>query len=326
MNALLARHSACLLPGGMHPWMNPATQTRVWPHDNAAIYRAYDRIFDCRGHGWANLQSAHVNLPFAGDEEFARLHAAVRLILPILPALAASSPYADGRADGMLDYRMEAYRRNADAVPELNGEIVPEPVASRADYEARILAPMYRAVAPHDPDGVLQHEWLNARGAIARFDRSAIEIRVLDTQECPQVDVAFAALTMDLAQSLCETVCFRPDVRTQLPTRLLAGIFIAATHEAERARITSEDYLAAFGMQRRDCEAGALWQFIAERLDRANSAHASLWRPNVEYVLTRGSLARRLLRAVGPRPSRAALHELYTALAKALEQGKPFDP
>jgi hypothetical protein len=43
-------------------------------------------------------------------------------------------------------------------------------------------------------------------------------------------------------------------------------------------------------------------------------------------VLTRGPLARRLLRAVGPRPSRGALHELYTALADALQAGTPFDP
>jgi gamma-glutamyl:cysteine ligase YbdK (ATP-grasp superfamily) len=326
MNAALAKHSARLLPGGMHPWMNPAQETRIWPHDNAAIYRAYDRLFDCRGHGWANLQASHVNLPFAGDEEFARLHAAVRVILPILPALAAASPYADGRADRILDFRMEAYRRNADALPALNGEIVPEIVSSRAEYEARILQPMYRAVKPHDPEGVLQYEWLNARGAIARIDRSAIEIRVLDAQECPGVDVAFAALVMDLAQWLTETAYYRPDPAKQLPTRALANIFLAAIHEADRARIDNEAYLALFGVQRRDCTAGVVWEHIAERLERAGSAHRRVWRPVAEYVLTRGPLARRLLRAIGPRPSRSALHELYSALAEALQEGKPFDP
>ena len=50
------------------------------------MYEAYDRIFDCRGHGWANLQAVHLNLPFSGDEEFGRLHAAIRLVLPIMPA------------------------------------------------------------------------------------------------------------------------------------------------------------------------------------------------------------------------------------------------
>jgi hypothetical protein len=51
-----------------------------------------------------------------------------------------------------------------------------------------------------------------------------------------------------------------------------------------------------------------------------------VWRGIAEYVLTRGPLARRLLRAIGPRPSRGALPELYSALADALHEGKPFDP
>ena len=42
--------------------------------------RTFDRIFDCRGHGWSNLQSMHINLPFADDDEFGRLHAAIRVL------------------------------------------------------------------------------------------------------------------------------------------------------------------------------------------------------------------------------------------------------
>jgi carboxylate-amine ligase len=326
MNGELEPLGARLMPGGMHPWMNPAVETCVWPHDNSEVYRAYDRLFDCRTHGWANLQSTHINLPFAGDDEFARLHAALRVILPILPALAAASPYAGGRATDMLDYRMEAYRTNAEAIPELNGDIIPEHVISRLDYEQRILQPMYRAVAPHDPQGVLRHEWLNARGAIARFDRSAIEIRVLDTQECPGIDVAFAAVITDLAQMLCENERYSSGPDTLLPTATLADIFFACTREAERARIGFSNYLQVFGMNREACEAGALWEFIAERLDRENSPREAVWRPTMEYVLTRGSLARRLLRAVGPQPSHSELHALYGALADSLEAGKPFDP
>ena len=36
-----------------------------------------------------------LNLPFSSDEEFGRLHAAIRLLLPLLPALAASSPLVE---------------------------------------------------------------------------------------------------------------------------------------------------------------------------------------------------------------------------------------
>src|SRR5919198_6066213 len=192
MQGTLEPLGARLMPTAMHPWMEPRRETRLWPHDND-IYRAYDRIFGCRAHGWANLQSVHINLPFADDAEFARLHAAVRLVLPIVPAIGAASPFAEGRATGWLDYRLHAYAGNAPRVPQMNGEMIPEPVTSRAEYDRVILAPLYAALAPHDPQRLLRHEWANARGAIARFDRSALEIRLLDAQECPAAEVAIAA-------------------------------------------------------------------------------------------------------------------------------------
>ena len=202
VNAVLAPDDAVLMPGGMHPWMDPRTETRLWSREGAGIYAAFDRIFGCRRHGWANLQSMHVNLPFAGDAEFARLHAAIRVLLPLVPALAASSPVADSTLQRELDHRLEAYRTHADAVPEVVGRMIPERVRSRAEYEARIQQPMYRAIAPLDAGGTLQHEWLNARAAIARFDRSAIEIRLCDTQECPRADVAIAAALNAVARGL----------------------------------------------------------------------------------------------------------------------------
>ena len=119
INGLLGPFGARLMPGGMHPWMDPEREMRLWPHDSSEIYRAFDRIFGCRGHGWANLQSMHLNLPFDGDEEFGRLHAAIRMVLPILPALAASSPVVEGRLTGLMDTRLEVYRTNSRRVPSV---------------------------------------------------------------------------------------------------------------------------------------------------------------------------------------------------------------
>jgi glutamate---cysteine ligase / carboxylate-amine ligase len=317
---------ARLMPGGMHPWMDATRETRLWPHGNAAVYDVYDRVFDCRTHGWSNVQGTRVTLPFANDAELGRLHAAIRTIMPILPALAAASPYADGRASGWMDYRLEVYRRNADAIPERNGDIVPAPVLERAQYQREILQPLYRALEPHDPQRVLRHEWVNGRGAIARFEPDTIDIRVLDVQESPHIDVALAALLMDLAEDLCERVFPRPTLENQLPTRTLAGLFLACIHDADRARIDDADYLRLLGLKRSSCDAGAAWWEIAERLDRQGSRHSRWWRSALEFNLSRGPLARRLLRAVGPRPDRAALHELYSALCDALRAGKPFDP
>ena len=99
---------------------DPDREARLWPHEYGPVYRAFDRIFGCRGHGWSNLQSTHLNLPFRGDEEFGRLHAAVRLVLPLLPALAASTPIVEGRVGRHLDTRMETYRHNAAKVPSVS--------------------------------------------------------------------------------------------------------------------------------------------------------------------------------------------------------------
>ncbi|MBW8905939.1 MAG: glutamate--cysteine ligase [Betaproteobacteria bacterium] len=317
MNAALAPLGARLMPTAMHPWMDPARETHLWPHDND-IYRTYDRIFGCRAHGWANLQSVHINLPFADDGEFARLHAAVRLALPIIPAIAAASPFADGTATGWLDYRLHAYAGNAPGLPQMNGEMIPEPAASRAEYQRVILAPLYAALAPQDPEGLLRHEWANARGAIARFERSAIEIRLADAQECPAADVAIAAAIIDLVWLLYR------DGAAALPTGELAAILRACMRDGERAQVHSPAYVAALTGGRKASSAGEIWAQAAERMPDA--PHRTLWQPVLDKIQVRGPLARRLVRAVGETPSRTALAGLYEHLCECLENGVFFDP
>lgn len=318
MNGAAARFGAQLMPGGMHPWMDPRVETLLWPHDDEGIYGTYDRIFDCRAHGWANLQSMHVNLPFAGDVEFARLHGAIRLVLPILPAITAASPFCEGRAPGPLDCRLEAYRGNAGAVPAMNGQMIPEPMASRAQYERELLAPLYDALAPHDPEGVLRYEWANARGAIARFDRDAIEIRVVDIQECPAADVAVAAAIVDLVRLL-----YDEGPAGEVPTEELAGVLRACVADAERAPIDSAPYLHALHLER-PCSAGELWRRLAQRMEGA--PHRELWQPVLDFILHRGPLARRLLEAAGPAPARSRLAPLYRTLCQCLAENRLFDP
>ena len=248
INRLLQPLGGRLMPTAMHPWMDPHREMRLWPHAHSPVYEAFDRIFDCRGHGWANLQSVHLNLPFRDDGEFARLHAAIRLLLPIMPALAASSPIMDGRPTGRLDNRLEVYRNNAHRLPAVSGWVVPEPVFSREAYQREILQPLYRDVAPLDPDGTLQHEWLNARGAIARFDRNTIEIRVLDVQECPQADLAICRMITDVLQALCQERWLPLHRQQAFATEPLHAILLQTIRGAERAVVGDPAYAAAFGL------------------------------------------------------------------------------
>jgi gamma-glutamyl:cysteine ligase YbdK (ATP-grasp superfamily) len=192
---LLAREwGARLLPTGMHPLMDPAVEGRLWRRSGRRIYEAYDRVFGVRGHGWLNVQSCHVNLPFGACEaETVRLHDAIVALLPYLPALAASSPLVEGELGPAVDNRLAFYRGNQRRVPSIAGDVVPEPMESFRQYRRDVLGRIYRDLDAIPEAARLHHEWVNSRGAIVRFSRDSIEIRVLDTQECVAMDVANAA-------------------------------------------------------------------------------------------------------------------------------------
>ncbi len=323
VNGLLAPLGALLMPTGMHPFMDPHRELKLWPHENDEVYRAFDRIFDCRGHGWANLQSAHLNFSFGEDEdadgEFARLHAAIRAVLPLLPALAASSPLVEGRVAGCLDHRLAVYRDNARKVPEVTGRVVPEVARTRAEYDARILAPLHAAMAPHDAEGILRHEWCNARGAIARFDRSAIEIRVLDTQECPAADLGIATLVDAVIRMLVREEHASLDALHALEIDALAAQLGRCIEHAERAEVAYRPLLEALGIEG-PCEAGALWRSLRARLIEGSSPSTDA----LDVVLREGPLARRILRALGARVEHAAIVEVYRELSACLDEGRSF--
>jgi len=123
---------------------------------------------------------------------------------------------------------MEFYRHNADRVPSVAGAIVPERVWTREAYERDLLGRIYADMAPLDPEGILRHEWANARGAIARFDRGAIEIRVIDLQERPAADLAIAALTVAVVRALVEGRLGDPDAQRTFSEDDLGATFRAA--------------------------------------------------------------------------------------------------
>ena len=327
INGLLADLGGRLMPTAMHPWMDPHSETRLWPHEYSPIYEAFNRIFGCQGHGWSNLQSMHINLPFANDREFTQLHAAIRLILPILPALAASSPIMDRRTTGTMDNRLAVYRDNARRVPSVSGQVIPEAVFTRRDYERRILEKIYRDLQPYDPEGILRYEWVNARGAIARFDRDAIEIRVLDVQECPAADLAFAALIVTVLRALTEEAWQDLRRQRQWEVASLAAIYTGAVRDAEMTIIEDRAYLEAFGYPERGrCRAHELWQHLIESLFFNAQSPTTEWHEALMNYLRYGSLARRIVTATGDSPTRERITEVYRSLADCLATGASFAP
>ncbi|MBW2476354.1 MAG: glutamate--cysteine ligase [Deltaproteobacteria bacterium] len=320
INGLLEPYGGMLMPGAMHPWMNPDKECRLWPHGNRSIYEAYDRIFGCQGHGWSNLQSAHLNLPFADDIEFGRLHAAVRLVLPLLPSLSAASPVMNGRPTGLLDNRLEVYRFNQAKIPSITGQVIPEAVFTPQDYKKVILETMYRDIAFHDRDGVLQEEWLNSRGAIARFDRNTIEIRLLDVQECPAADLAIQKLVVSVLKELVGESNVAWPQQKLWHESFLASLFASVLKEGQRCRIDDSRFLGMFGFNQSNLSVNELWKKLAERLIPQDDPSWVVLRT----IFEEGPLAQRLLVALGAHPDNSRLVEVYRKLCDCLQQGVLF--
>jgi gamma-glutamyl:cysteine ligase YbdK (ATP-grasp superfamily) len=322
-NKLLDAGGMRLMPTGMHPWMDPHREMRLWPHDKREIYDAFDRIFSCRGHGWANLQSMHINLPFGDDAEFGCLHAAIRFLMPLMPGLTASTPVMDARITGTADNRLAVYRNNCAKVPAVTGAVVPEPVFSIAEYDKKVLGRIYADLAPFDPGGVLAEEWVNARGAIPRFERMAIEIRVLDMQECPAMDIAFARVIVAALRALCTQRWTGLSTLQSWRTPDLVRYYEAAVARAEATEVHDSRYLAALGYRASHAPIVDVWEHLAERAAEAGELDREA-EMLLEHYLRDGSLSTRIRRALPLEPARDDIERVYRELCDCLAEGRPF--
>lgn len=324
MNRVLGSFGARLMPTGMHPLMDPTSEFRLYPIDDEGYYAAFNRIFDCRGHGWSNLQSMHVNLPFASDDDFLRLHSLIRLLLPLLPALSASSPLVEGKVARELDHRLFVYRDNARRVPRVSGAVIPEHMRSRAEYEQLLLAPIYADLAPHDPCGELCYEWVNARGCIARFDRMALEIRVLDAQECVRADLAIASLVGAVLEQRFSDERFST-WSTSWSEHRLAEILWSVARDGDQALIADPEYLALWGVRSSNAPTAAeLWRELLDQMPSDERSRPTLC--DARTLLERGCLARRIVQATGPVPRAEVITSVYARLCECLDSNQFFEP
>jgi len=151
----------------------------------------------------------------------------------------------------------------------------------------------------------------------------ALEIRVLDMQECPRADLAIAAALSCVARSLCDPAPSHQARLRGLATEALARLLRAASAAAEAAKIDDRDYLRALGLPDGPRSAGEVWRELVER-DVRREPSAAEHLPALERLLDGGSLARRILRSVGTAPSLEELRCLYRRLGECLHEGRLF--
>jgi gamma-glutamyl:cysteine ligase YbdK (ATP-grasp superfamily) len=322
INALLKEFKVQLMPTASHPLMNPDTDTQLWKHSYSEVYALYNRIFNCKGHGWSNVQSTHINLPFFNDEEFEKLHAAVRIILPLIPGLCASSPILEGKNTGFKDTRLKYYKTNQKEIPEMTGKVIPENVFTKKEYHQTIFEPIQKAIKPFDTENILDHHFLNSRGAISRFDRNAIEIRLIDIQECPKADIAVCVLIIEVLKLLVNESLVSLEHQKKWEKEPLFDILNDAIKNSENSVITNLDYLKLFGLKEAINQQN-VWKHLFNLVKGTiNESHLEA----LNTILTQGTLATRILKAIDTDFSEANIKKVYTNLGVCLQKNEVFNP
>lgn len=327
-STLLARRfEARLLPTGMHPWFLPA-KAKLWNRSNARIYATYERLFDVHTHGWANVQACHVNLPFGQEHETVAMLNASAMLMPYLPAIAASSPLAEGDLQPAVDNRMAHIVTHQARLPESCGDLIPEPCTSLAQYRRDILGGIYRALDRLPDAGPIRQEFANARAAVLKFSRRSLEIRCLDMQECVKMDAAIAAFTRAALRALTQRTLAGKLARPQ--QSVLVADFNAVIHAGTRAQVSAPHLGldAPRDRQGRHAVRAVLTRLLEWARD-ACRADEQPYMDLVQQIIASGSLSERIRSALEPSVDNdeaftEAARRIYAELSECLETNTPW--
>jgi len=228
---LETKYGAHLLGLGMHPFLK-VEDVKVWSHRDKSIYKALSRIFNFSQHGWLNIQSFQLNLSYCNERKAMELYNALANILPYIPAISAASPIYESKIGEFVDNRLHFYQVNQKEIPSITGDIIPEYINSFDEYlKVTINRYSQDLMRLNAPKCIVNKEWINSRGAVFRFDRKAIEIRIMDEQECIKSDVALSCFIRALLRGLTQ----RND--SYLPYSLLARDLNAVIKDGLDAKV-----------------------------------------------------------------------------------------
>jgi gamma-glutamyl:cysteine ligase YbdK (ATP-grasp superfamily) len=311
-NFLHKKHRGHLLGTGMHPLLR-LEETGIWPHRHKKIYTELGRIFNLKQHGWLNIQSYHLNLPYSNEREAVAMHNYLAVLCAYLPAISASSPIYEGKKGTNVDNRLVFYKENQREVPSVTGDVVPEYVSSFKQYKQEIIGGYSHGMAKAGAAStILFKEWVNSRGVIFRFDRAALEVRVMDEQECIKSDVALSCFVRAALRGMMRSES------ELLPHELLvedfnagvaAGLNAKVQHPAgSTAKGVCEHFLKIASKNADADEKKFLW-LIKKRIGNGNLS-----------VIIRERVARKAQKT----DLAEAIKSVYSSLIKCLADNQPY--
>ena len=312
LSQIVQKHGAMLLGTGMHPLLK-LKDTAIWPHYHRKIYQEYAKIFNLNQHGWLNIQSFHLNLPYQKEADGIQMHNFLADLCAYLPAITASSPIYEGNAGPDVDNRLQFYKVNQKEVPSITADVIPEYATSFSRYKQEVIVQYSEDLAMAGAEkAILWREWVNSRGVIFRFDRSALEVRVMDEQECIKSDVALSCFVRAVLRGL---VGGQAEL---LPHDLLVHDFNAVVKEGLNAKVSNPTGKTA----RQVCQR----YLDLARQNAEGDEKSYLWL--IEKRVENGSLSEIIRDRVSRRAEKTDFHEaivnVYSTLIKCLSDNEPY--
>jgi gamma-glutamyl:cysteine ligase YbdK (ATP-grasp superfamily) len=312
LDFLWKKHHAYLLGTGMHPLLR-LEETSIWPHRHRKIYQELGKIFNLKQHGWLNIQSFHLNLPYSKEETGILLHNMLAGLCAYLPAVSASSPICEGNLSPNVDNRLNFYKENQREIPSIVGEVVPEYVSSFEQYRKEVIGRYSQDLAKLGAGKtILFKEWVNSRGVIFRFDRSALEVRVMDEQECVKSDVALSCFVRAALRGLLA------EKDALLPHHILIRDFNAVIAKGLNAEVLHPKGETA----RQVCQ--HLFKFALENAEEEEKKYLWIVKKRIEEGNLSEIIRSNVLKKAQKTDLKDAILSVYSTLIKSLLNNQPY--
>jgi gamma-glutamyl:cysteine ligase YbdK (ATP-grasp superfamily) len=312
LSEIVQKHGAMLLGTGMHPLLK-LQDTGIWSHYHKKIYQQYGKIFNLNQHGWLNIQSFHLNLPYQKEADAIQTHNHLANLCAYLPAISASSPIYEGKNGSDIDNRLQFYKINQKEVASITGDVIPQYASSMYQYKRDVIERYSHDLANAGADKTLLYrEWVNSRGVIFRFDRSALEVRVMDEQECIKSDVALACF---VRASLRGLIASNAEL---LPHDLLVKDFNAVLKDGLNAKVLNPHGKTA----RQVCQ--YYLNLAIEHADEDEKKYLWFVKKRIEEGSLSELIQARVLRRAQKTSFHQAIVDVYSTLIKCLSDNEIY--
>jgi gamma-glutamyl:cysteine ligase YbdK (ATP-grasp superfamily) len=193
--------------------------------------------------------------------------------------------------------------------------VIPEYTDSLENYRQQVIDKYSQDLARVGATKpILNVDWINSRGIVFRYDRHAVEIRIMDEQECVKSDVAISCYIRAALRGLLSDGS-RSDL---LPHDLLVKDFSSVIKGGLTAKVKHPE--------------GPTARSVCEHFYQIACKHAldeeKLYLPLAKRRIDEGSLSEITLSRVKQKAQKTDLHEailkVYSNLVKSLTNNTPY--